>query len=68
MLISYHAVDTGEFTKRVREMSSQLFVTLYTILSIYPSDQIFEQKYVHLYMSGAYSEIRLGGGTNYFHA
>ena len=28
--------NTGEFTKRVREMSSQLFVTLYT-LSIYTS-------------------------------
>ena len=28
--------NTGEFTKRVREMSSQLSVTLYT-QSIYPS-------------------------------
>ena len=28
--------DKGEFTKRIREMSSQLSVTLYT-LSIYPS-------------------------------
>ena len=29
-------IHSGEFLKRVREMSSQLFVTLY-ILSIYPS-------------------------------
>ena len=31
---TYYWLKTGEFTKRVREMSSQLFVTLYT-LSIY---------------------------------
>ena len=31
-----HRIHTGEFTKRVQEMSFQLFVTPYT-LSIYPS-------------------------------
>ena len=31
-------LHTGDFTKKVREMSSQLFVTLYT-LSIYTSAQ-----------------------------
>ena len=34
-LISHYRHCTGGFTKRVREMSYQLFVTLYT-LSIYP--------------------------------
>ena len=34
----FSLIHTGEFTKRVWEMQSQLFVTLYT-LSIYPSAQ-----------------------------
>ena len=43
----------GEFTKRVREMSSQLFVTLYT-LSIYP----FAHKQLRRHLPNPFREFR----------
>ena len=53
-----YSLSTGEFTKRVQEMLSQLFVTLFT-LSIYPSEhkQLRQPNPFHEFPCIIYNEL-----------